>query len=140
MERFLPDLVGEEQPTAFGLRARGPDLPGVQPCPAGSKAGKRSKRPEPLPPDFCPGPPTGLHLLPFHSEPRGYVCASVHSALDVPCPGVTHAFPPGMLPGSHVTRGVRRGGRLVGCTPSRCLLLQFEVEWRRLKAILFSPF
>jgi len=43
MERFLPDLVGEEQPTAFGLRARGPDLPGVQPCPAGSKAGKRSK-------------------------------------------------------------------------------------------------
>ena len=91
-------------------------------------------------PDFCPGPPTGLHLLPFHSEPRGYVCASVHSALDVPCPGVTHAFPPGMLPGSRVTRGVRRGGRLVGCTPSRCLLLQFEVEWRRLKTILFSPF
>ena len=56
------------------------------------------------------------------------------------CPalGSLTLFPPGVLPGSHVTHGVRRGGRLVGCTPSRCLLLQFEVKWRGLKTVPFS--
>ena len=57
-----------------------------------------------------------------------------------PALGSLTLFLPGMLPGSCVTHGVRRGGRLAGCTPSRCLLLQFEVEWRGLKTVPFPPF